>query len=276
MKIRDCVLFSNEIDLLRKRFEYYKNHVDEFVIVESNKNFYGEERDLVFPTIQNEFKDLNIQYIVCDNFQEFEKGITYGWSEGPWKNEFQMRERLNSLIAECENDDLFIISDCDEFYDRDLIKDHGEPVTFMMTNNYFFVDYVQHYNTSYNLIAGPQMFTKQNYLDFKNGEWNGYETHVNSVQGMRNSATTGFKKIIKGHSWHFSYLGGLESIRKKLSNYAHSEFYNLNKKSDEYFQNKINNFEDIFDRNYTYQIENNLTDDLKQIFSDEKYYFKEL
>lgn len=275
-KIRDCVLFSNETDLLRRRFEYYKNHVDEFVIVESNKNFYGEDRDLIFETLKDEFKDLNIQYIVCDNFQKIDKGVVYPWGEGPWKNETQMREYLSRFVADSDNDDLFIISDCDEFYNRDLIKDHGKPVTFYMTNNYFYVDYVQHYNDSFHLIPGPQMFTKQNYFDFKGTEWDGHESHLNSVQGMRNGATSGFKTIIRENAWHFSYFGGVDTIKRKLDTFAHTEYYHLRDKSNDYFIDKINNFQDILDRNVNYKIVNNLTEDLNKIFSNEKYHYKKL
>lgn len=274
--IRDCVIFSNEVDLLKKRLEYYNNVVDEFVIVESNKNFYGEPRDLVFPTINDGIEQYlhKIKYVVCENFEKIEKGIEYSWGNGPWANETRIRETLNSIVETANNDDIFIISDVDEFYNKELIKDYGEPVTFMMTNNYFYVDYLQYQNTNYAYIAGPQLFTKQNYFDFKDSKWDGHESHLYSIQGMRNSSMTGFKRVIYDNAWHFSYFGGIDVIKNKIKNFSHAEFITYLNKDNNFFIDKIHNFEDIYGRDFTYKNENNLTEELNNLFSDIKYKYK--
>jgi len=270
MKVIDCVIFSDEIALLKKRLEYYDDKVDQFVVCEADKNFYGEDRELVFPTIRDELKNKDkITYLVKSDFKHVPKGIEYAWPKGPWVNEWQLREHLNTFIADQNDNDIIIVSDTDEFYDKQFIYDHGKPVTFMMTNNYFYVNYVDSKTT----IPGPQLFTKKNYYDFVGTEFEYYSAHLHSVQGMRNSPMSGFKKIVYGAAWHFSYLGGLPSIRKKLNNFSHSELMDYQNKPDEYFLDKISKFEDIFDRQATYEIKDNLTQELKELFNTPEYYY---
>lgn len=47
MKIYDCSIFRNELDLLEIRLKELYNHVDHFVIVEATHTFQGEPKELV-------------------------------------------------------------------------------------------------------------------------------------------------------------------------------------------------------------------------------------
>ena len=48
MKIYDCFLFFNELDLLEIRLNLLYQHVDYFVIVESEVTFQGQLKDFNF------------------------------------------------------------------------------------------------------------------------------------------------------------------------------------------------------------------------------------
>ena len=48
MKIFDCFIFFNELDLLELRLNVLNNSVDFFVIVESAITFQGEDKDFYF------------------------------------------------------------------------------------------------------------------------------------------------------------------------------------------------------------------------------------
>ena len=48
MKIIDCFIFYNELDLLTYRLNLLKNIVDYFIIVESTHTFIGKEKKIIF------------------------------------------------------------------------------------------------------------------------------------------------------------------------------------------------------------------------------------
>ena len=48
MKIIDCFIFYNELDLLTYRLNLLNNIVDYFIIVESKHTFVGKEKNLFF------------------------------------------------------------------------------------------------------------------------------------------------------------------------------------------------------------------------------------
>ena len=50
MKIIDCFIFYNEIDILNYRINTYSDLVDYFIIVESKYTFSGNEKELYFET----------------------------------------------------------------------------------------------------------------------------------------------------------------------------------------------------------------------------------
>lgn len=46
MKIYDCFMFFNELDLLEIRLNIFKDKVDKFVIVEQNTTHQGQKKSL--------------------------------------------------------------------------------------------------------------------------------------------------------------------------------------------------------------------------------------
>lgn len=56
VKIYDCILFFNEIDLLEIRLETLYKYVDFFVIVELGKTFRGKEKILYYKLYEDKFK----------------------------------------------------------------------------------------------------------------------------------------------------------------------------------------------------------------------------
>ena len=58
----------------------------------------------------------------------------------------------------------------------------------------------------------------------------------------------GHYPIIRNGGWHFSYFGGIETIKNKLLNFSHSEFAYIAKDTDEMFLDKIKDSKDILNR----------------------------
>ena len=78
MKIVDCFIFYNEIDMLLYRLEILNEYIDYFIIVESKYTFTGKEKQLYY----NESKHLFEKYlckpssIITSNFS-FRSGCSH-------------------------------------------------------------------------------------------------------------------------------------------------------------------------------------------------------
>ena len=61
--IVDAFIFNNEIDILKARLDYLKDHIDYFIIVESNTTFTGKSKNLI------------LKNFIKENFSHFKKKI---------------------------------------------------------------------------------------------------------------------------------------------------------------------------------------------------------
>ena len=120
MKIIDCFIFYNELDLLTYRFNVLNNIVDYFIIVESTHTFIGKEKKLFFNENSHLFENFRnkIIHIVVDDFPYKFPNIDTSRSE-QWVNESFQRDcisrGLNKLSL--QNDDVITITDLDEIPD---------------------------------------------------------------------------------------------------------------------------------------------------------------
>lgn len=109
-RVFDAVLFSNELDLLKIRWNELYPYVTEFILLESNSTFTGLPKPLVFASHKHEFKFVESRLTYGTIPGRFKKG------ENPFIEEAYQRVALDQLlkIAGISDDDLLIMSDVDE------------------------------------------------------------------------------------------------------------------------------------------------------------------
>lgn len=210
MKIYDCFTFFNELDLLEIRLQELWNSVDYFVIAESNYSFTGNNKN----------------YTLLDNWDRFAQyadkikhvKVTDMPNTGnPWANEYWQRNALAQGLINKSNDDLIIISDCDEIpradaidliakddqYDRYIL---GHPM-FQYKFNYMKVhaDLIQH-NI---IISRGHIFTAPQQERAYTFHWQ-QAPPANTVK-------------IEHAGWHFSYFGDDSHAITKIKNFSHTE-----------------------------------------------------
>ena len=114
MKIIDCITYFNEPLLFDIRLNILNEHVDYFVISESNKTHQGKDKKINF-NINNfsKFRD-KIIFIVAEYDQEinFQK---HTGGESPIEQ--HQRNSLIKGLKDAQQDDLIILSDSDEIPD---------------------------------------------------------------------------------------------------------------------------------------------------------------
>ena len=118
MKIIDCFIFYNELELLTYRLNLLNDIVDFFVIVESTHTFMGKEKALFFNDNKHLFEKFNskIIHIIVDDFPHKYPNVNIG-NNDVWKNEYFQRNAISrgiNSINDLSESDLLIIADLDE------------------------------------------------------------------------------------------------------------------------------------------------------------------
>jgi len=241
MKIIDCFIFYNELDLLLYRLSILYDIVDYFVLVESSHTFSGKEKSLYYKDNIKLFEKFNkkIIHIIIEPPFKY-PNINYDNKE-QWENEKYQRncimDGINIINNKeiIEDNDIIIITDVDEIPDIVLLN-KIKYVNYKLDDIYSLELELYYYNL--NTYMGKWFYAK--ILPYKMIKNTNY-----TIEIIRQMNT---KKCIINAGWHLSYFFDKFYIQNKISNFSHQE-YNNNKYLDlETIQYKINNQLDLFDR----------------------------
>ena len=244
MKIVDCFLFYNELDLLKFKLKELNDIVDYFVLIESKYTFVGNEKELYYETNKKLFSEYNhkIIHVIHDHNATAETGDA-------WSNEKEQRFYGTKGVAQLnlEDNDLIILSDLDELVDKNTlkkIKEEGlkEPISCLEQDMYY-------YNLT-NRLKGKWYQSKiLNYETYK--EYVDNVTKFDTIvrpEYNPDGKHIGHYPIIKKGGWHFSFFGDSTRIKNKIKQFAHKELAHFGDESDDKINEKIQNNKDIFDR----------------------------
>ena len=289
MKIYDCFQFFNELDLLEVRLNLLYDHVDHFVITESNKTHSNNPKPLYFEKNKHLFSQyLDKITVISEDFPEeiFKPtqrhngnapyDTQYNNSMGLFMDEYTanvnglrnhetfardwlQREYIKLGLTHCNDDDIIMISDLDEFPNPRVVEDmksqtHHNCVAMMDCHN-FYINNLCHTN------------------------W--YGTVFVKYKDMHSVSLTHFRSACKGElftkiwdaGWHLSFVGGTSRIKEKIEGYSHQEFNTPGVLSS--IENKIKLNQDLFGRtNATYrdEIQEYFFDKMKEVDLDNYSY----
>ena len=226
VRVFDCFIFHNELDILKLRIDYLKDTVDFFVIVESKLTFTNKEKEKYYACEYINKLPYNlrkkIRYVQL-NPQHFPEEI----KKDPWEMEYFVRNAISFALTDISYFDFLWISDVDEIPNKNNIYKLGRL-------SMFFAYYKM------NLL---KKFQWQNYAKAILGKHIKY----NKPQFLRwNKWRLGFK--VKNGGWHFSFLMNSNMIKEKVKSYAHTEWNNDEFISLENIKKSIKNKKDLFGR----------------------------
>lgn len=244
--IYDGFIFRDEIDLIEMRIKYLYDHVDAFILVESNKTFSNQDKPYYFEENSERFAEWKdkIRYIkICpetSNLDFSKRDESYNPNSAAWQLEYQQRNAISQGLYDLQDDDLVMISDLDEFPDvTELTKKH-EDVSFRMPVYYYYVNMKASEGFGESILTTRMCKGKI----FK-------EKYFGSPQNMRNTR----HQVPTLHSgWHFSFLGGKETIKKKIKSFSHTEYNSERYYSDDNIEESMDKGKDVFDRGIVYQL----------------------
>jgi beta-1,4-mannosyl-glycoprotein beta-1,4-N-acetylglucosaminyltransferase len=239
MKIIDCFIFYNELELLKYRFDILQDIVDYFVIVESKQTFMGKPKKLYFNENISQFSSIKkkIIHIIIDNFPFDERNIEVE-KQHQWLNEYYQRNTINSgiLSLELKNEDIILISDVDEIPDPKLlhvIKFQNFPIDINSLEQdmyYYNLNTLQNLKWCYAKILSFKKYKELNLMP-------------NDIRLMNIIP-------IKQGGWHLSYFGNANMIQNKIMNFSHQEYNNSLFTDIDNIQTKIESGIDLFNRKH--------------------------
>lgn len=201
MKIYDCFLFFNELELLELRLMTLYNVVDYFVLVEAGTTFSGNPKELSYENNKTLFEKYSdkIIHVKIDKLPFTDA----------WENEHYNRNLIMSGLTEANDDDYIIISDVDEIPNPETLlfginKDY-DVFSLKQKLFYYFVNCLQNQEW-----FGTVVIKKKNITSLK------------YTRGMRNDNEI----RLNNGGWHYSFLGGIDRIKLKMASYSYANAHN--------------------------------------------------
>ena len=232
MKIFDCTNYFNEDLIYGLRLEILDKYVDKFIVAESLYSHSGQRKKLNFDINKYPKFKSKIHYIVVENEpQDLIKldGLPYEHAQGmkrmnSLKRIRQQYDVLREGIKDAKNDDLIILSDCDEIPNLENLNKVNSKQIIIFKQLLFYYKFDLHHNAM--TWYGSKGCLKKDLLTFnwlrniKNKTYNFWriDTFFSKNKYMN-------VKIIENGGWHFTNIKSPEDIHMKLSNYGeHNEF----------------------------------------------------
>lgn len=266
--IYDCFTFFNELDLLEIRLNELGDTVDRFVLVEATLNHQGKEKPLYYNENKERFSKFSskIIHIIVDQYPANPEG-------NAWVFERHQRNMILQGLKDCRRGDAVIVSDVDEIPDKEKIKSYRNRKGVKIFRQRMFYYFINCVNATVSKGGSDEY------------RWNGsvmlnYEDMPKSVQVLReisihamnfnhprliyrihcrlwmlkNALMRGLRVVMVDEGgWHFSYLGGVELIIRKLEAFAHSEYNKDEYKDPKKIEEAIKSGKDIFGRGFEYR-----------------------
>ncbi len=215
MKIYDCFTFYNELDLLEIRLKELYDHVDHFVLVEASRTFQNREKPYIYFENKKRYAQWNdkIIYVQVNNMPD---------GDDAWSRETHQRNQIVQGLQNADENDIVIISDCDEIIRHEVIDSlkHSQELVFplrMPLFNFKF-NYMRISPGHYEVWA---MAVRKAIIDqvtpdqIRNSRFN--------YSGWQINSNTTDTKMIEHAGWHFSYLGDIEYLKDKAKSFSHTE-----------------------------------------------------
>jgi len=243
MKIIDCFLFYNEVELLEYRLNILNGVVDYFVIVEATHTFAGMTKSCIFEQIKHtapfvKFLD-KIIHVIVDDFPHVHPNIKYAVFEEKgqqWSNEHHQRNCIARGISKIalSDDDIITVTDVDEIPDPALLTNIKTQKTFVSLNVLEMDFYYYNLNSK---IMQPWHLAK--IVSF--GMYKEVGLEFEHYRHLR-------CPIFQRGGWHLSYFGDKNYIKNKIENFSHQELNNREFTDLDKIEQRVSSAADLFDR----------------------------
>lgn len=225
--IYDCFTFFNELDLLEIRLNILKDVVDKFVLVEATRTFTNRPKDLVFERNKIKFHNFasRIIHVIVDDFPQFKSA---------WHYESHQRNAISRGLVGATPTDVVLIGDIDEIPRPELIVRFSQKPGIFVFDQTYYSYYLNYRNVRQSWWHGTKMLSYDAFCHAFDGvktlknELLPEELNVGTTPSKIRMRTPPFYKIRTRHihngGWHFTNLGGVDSLALKMCSFSHQEY----------------------------------------------------
>lgn len=209
-RVIDCFLYNGEKEILKLHLEILNPYVDLFIICEAKTTFTGYKKPLYFSEHERYLKKFwpKTKYFVINEeytFEEREQAALSPNTQGAqhWQHEFLQKESIQKALTKyCKDDDIVYIGDVDEIW---------EPYAGEMP-------------------AKLKLQVYAYYLDNRSTEefWGTFVSKYKDIKGkcLNHERTKTTIRTNDHYGWHFTSMGGLQELKRKLNDSYTEESYN--------------------------------------------------
>ena len=236
MKIIDAFTFFNELDLLKIRLDLLYDHVDTFLICESNITHSGKVKKYYFLENREQFKKWEDKIVLLQYEPDISK---YDFSRpdnldnpysAPWKVETGQRNHLSTYLTQQNSEDIAFICDVDEIWQPNLAKSLREKEISLESAR---LEMLLHF-----------YFLNCRGIGLQNSKWiHPFYSKIALIQqdqDLSKKRVYENMQIITNAGWHFSFLGGAKKVSEKISAFAHQETNTIEINDLEHLERCIN------------------------------------
>ena len=241
-KIVDVFPYFNEKELMELRINVLKDHVDQFVIIESNQTHSGIPKEY---TAMKTIEELNLpkdkilvlevaynQFIEPDEIDTLNSQLSQSPKEVlAWSRERIQRDAITTAIENFSDDAVFILSDCDEIINPKNIK-YVTEMAKKFPNNVIKIPL-----TLLEGRADQQVCTEEgNPVPWAEGMMICLKDHLrySTPTKIKSEKLTPYSiayltennSMVTDLGWHFTWMGDEERKKKKAQSFIH--YANMN------------------------------------------------
>ena len=227
MRIVDCFPYFNEKELLELRINLLFDKVDQFIICEANKTHRGTPKSF---TCKETLENLGL---LLDKIQVLELDLpSYEEEPNAWVRERMQRNAAANLI---QDDDIFIVGDCDEIINPDYIE-YYTNVARQSPNNILRIPMVflnnradlRVYNSNNQPIPWSASFLCMKHHLQRYTLSDIRESYALSKNDIEYSDIFTYDNgIVEDAGWHFSWMGDSNRLKIKNESFLHWDEYSL-------------------------------------------------
>lgn len=223
--IYDCFMFFNELDVLDIRLHTLNEVVDRFIIIESPRTHTGESKPLYFNENRDRFRPFlhKITHLIFTDYPE--PPVDTPLQQKYWYVENAQRNALIRGLSDAQPSDTIILSDLDEIPSPDAVQKAAKlpGITRCSLRLYYYFLNFRDYTTPF-WNQGTQICSYSELItgnQFKNFVYNDFVPRgANPGITMTMLRFVKPTRTLKNSGWHFSYIGGIKKVIKKLSSIA--------------------------------------------------------
>lgn len=231
----DVCTYNGEAELWDIHYNVLKDYVDKFIVVEFDKTFSGKPKGPTFPV--ELYPDVTYCFheeTLYEKYRELAASSPNTQGADHWKREFMQKESIKDALTDLEDDDLVLIGDVDE------IADFTQPIPLRVPIPIKLLLRVYTYwlnNRSSEIFWGTLL---GHYGQIKNECLNYFRTYSVKTEDEM--------------GWHFTSMGGPETLTKKLTDSYTQESYASSQILDKVKYNIARN-KDFLGRNFSYMLD---------------------